>query len=61
MRFMMLVKHGEKQGPPPQELMDAMAILHQEAIKAGTIPALKIGTSWRFRRTDILALWDRAA
>jgi excisionase family DNA binding protein len=31
----------------------------KRAIKAGTIPALKIGTCWRFRRTDILALWDR--
>jgi hypothetical protein len=37
MRFLMLVKHGEKQGPPPKELMDAMAILHEEAVKAGTI------------------------
>jgi excisionase family DNA binding protein len=31
----------------------------KRAIKAGTIPALKIGTCWRFRRTDILALWDK--
>jgi hypothetical protein len=37
MRFLMLVKHGEKQAPPPKALMDAMAILHEEAIKAGTI------------------------
>jgi excisionase family DNA binding protein len=31
----------------------------KRAIKAGEIPALKIGTQWRFRRKDILALWDR--
>jgi len=37
MRFMMLVKHAEKSGPPPKEFMDAMAILHEEAVKAGTI------------------------
>ncbi len=37
MRFMMLVKHAELSGPPPKELMDAMAILSEEAVKAGTI------------------------
>ena len=37
MRFMMLVKHAEKSGPPPKEFMDAMAILHEAAVKAGTI------------------------
>jgi hypothetical protein len=37
MRFMMLVKHAELSSPPPKELMDAMAILHEEAVKAGTI------------------------
>src|SRR2546428_1767407 len=37
MRFMMLVKHAEKSGPPPKEFMDAMAILSEEAVKAGTI------------------------
>ncbi len=31
MKFMMLVKHPENSGPPPQELMDAIAILSQEA------------------------------
>ena len=25
MKFMMIVKHPEKQGPPPQPLMDAIA------------------------------------
>jgi len=37
MRFMMLVKHAEKSGPPPKKFMDAMAILHEEAVKAGNI------------------------
>jgi hypothetical protein len=38
MRFMMMVKHAEKNsGPPPKELMDAMAKLTEEAVKAGTI------------------------
>ena len=31
MKFMMLVKHSEYSGPPPKELMDAIAILSQEA------------------------------
>ena len=31
MKFMMLVKHSENSGPPPTELMDAIAILSQEA------------------------------
>ena len=40
MRFMMLVKHAEKNsGPPPKELMDAMAKLSEEAVKAGTMIA----------------------
>ncbi len=37
MRFMMIVKHAEKQGPPPKELMDAIAKLSEEAVKAGTM------------------------
>jgi hypothetical protein len=38
MRFMMFVKHSEQfVGPPPKELMDAMAKLGEEAVKAGTI------------------------
>ena len=37
MKFMMIVKHAENQGPPPKELMDAIASLAQEATKAGTI------------------------
>src|SRR5258708_23004209 len=27
MKFMMIVKHAEKQGPPPKQLMDAIATL----------------------------------
>ena len=37
MRFMMIVKHAEKQGPPPKELMDAIGKLAEEAAKAGTM------------------------
>jgi hypothetical protein len=37
MKFMMLVKHAENQGPPPKELMEAMAILSEEAVKDGTM------------------------
>ena len=37
MRFMMIVKHAEKQGPPPKELMDAITRLAEEDVKAGTM------------------------
>ena len=37
MRFMMIVKHAEKQGPPPQQLIDAITQLAEEASKAGTL------------------------
>jgi len=37
MRFMMLVKHAENQGPPPKGFMEEMDKLHAEAVKAGTI------------------------
>jgi len=37
MKFMMLVKHGKNPGPPPKKLMDAIAILSEEAVKAGTM------------------------
>jgi len=37
MKFMMIVKHAEKQGPPPQELMDAITKLSEEAAQAGTM------------------------
>ncbi len=39
MRFMMLVKHAESSGAPPKELMDAIAKLSEEAVKAGTMVA----------------------
>jgi len=37
MRFMMMVKHAENTGRPPKELMEAMASLSEEAVKAGTM------------------------
>ncbi len=37
MRFMMLVKHGENPGPPPQGLIDAMAKISQEATQSGAM------------------------
>jgi len=37
MKFMMIVKHAEKQGPPPKQLMDAIAKLAEEEAKAGTM------------------------
>ena len=37
MRFMMLVKSAENSGPPPKELMDAIAKLGEEASKAGSM------------------------
>ncbi len=37
MRFMMIVKHAEKQGPPPKQLMDAIAKAAEEASKSGTM------------------------
>jgi hypothetical protein len=37
MRFMMIVKHAEKQGTPPKALMDAISKLAEEETKAGTM------------------------
>jgi hypothetical protein len=37
MRFMMMVKHSENQGPPPKGLMDVMAKLSEDAVKAGAM------------------------
>ena len=37
MKFMMLVKHPENQGLPPKALMDAIAILGEEAVKNHTM------------------------
>lgn len=35
MRFMMIVKHAEKWGFPPKELMDAIGKLAEEEVKSG--------------------------
>ena len=35
MRFMMIVKHRENQGPPPKGLMDAIAKSAEEEVKTG--------------------------
>ena len=37
MRFMMLVKHAENQGPPPKGLMEAIGKLAEEDTKTGKI------------------------
>ncbi|HTB91705.1 MAG TPA: YciI family protein [Candidatus Sulfotelmatobacter sp.] len=37
MRFMMLVKSAENSGPPPKELMDAIAKLGEDAAKNGSM------------------------
>jgi hypothetical protein len=37
MRFMMIVKHVENQGPPPKQLMDAIAKSAEEEAKNGTM------------------------
>jgi hypothetical protein len=37
MRFMMLVKSAKHSGPPPKELMDAIAKLGEEASRAGNM------------------------
>src|SRR5260221_14032248 len=37
MKFMVLVKHAENSGPPPKELMDAIAIIAEEAVQNGTM------------------------
>jgi len=37
MRFMMLVKSAENSGPPPRELMEAIAKLSQNAAEAGEL------------------------
>jgi len=37
MKFMMIVKHAENQGPPPKELMEAISKLVEEDAKTGTM------------------------
>ena len=56
MRFMMIVKSAEKWGFPPKELMDAIAKLSEEAVKAGTMidngGLLPTATGARVRLSD---------
>ena len=62
MRFMMLVKHAENSGPPPKELMEAMAKLSEEAVKAGTMVAsgglapTAVSTRVRLSRGQVAAI-----
>ena len=37
MRYMMIVKHAEQQGPPPKALIDAIVKDGEEAAKSGTM------------------------
>ncbi len=37
MRFMMMVKHPENQGPPPKEFVEEMTKLIEEAAKSGAM------------------------
>jgi hypothetical protein len=37
MRFMMLVKHAENSGAAPKELMNAIAVIAEQAVKDGTM------------------------
>jgi hypothetical protein len=37
MKFMVMVKHAENSGVPPKELMDAIAILSEEAVQDGSM------------------------
>jgi len=37
MKFMMIVKHTENQGPPPKSLMEAIANLAEAESKSGTM------------------------
>ena len=61
MKFMMMVKHGKNPGPPPKELMDAIAILSQEAVKDGSMisPAELPSASKTF--SSEAALWEYCA
>ena len=52
MRFMMLVKHKENQGPPPKELMDAVA---KVAADRGVPPA-QVALSWVINAPGVTAL-----
>ena len=42
MRFMMIVKHAENQGPPPKALIDAITRAADEAVKNGACSATEV-------------------
>jgi hypothetical protein len=60
MRFLTMVKSSEASGPPPQELMDAIAKLGEEAAKAGVMVDMgglmpsAMGTRVRIARGELL-------
>jgi hypothetical protein len=62
MRFMMLVKSTENSGPPPKELMDAIAKLGEEAskdasmIESGGLAPSAMSTRVRLSQGKITAL-----
>jgi hypothetical protein len=62
MKFMMLVKHAEPSVAPTKELMDAVAKLAEEAVKAGTMVAsgglapTAMSTSVRLSRGQVTAI-----
>jgi hypothetical protein len=43
---MMLVKSAENSGPPPKELMDAIAKLSEEAVKSGAMLQTAASRPW---------------
>jgi hypothetical protein len=60
MRFMMIVKSSEASGFPPQPLMEAIAKLSEEAVKAGTMVGsgglgpTALGASVRITRGEVI-------
>jgi hypothetical protein len=59
---MMLVKHGENPGPPPQEFVEAMMKLDEEAVKSGAmvqsggLSAIAKSTRVRLSRGQVTAI-----
>ena len=59
MRFMMIVKHAENQGPPPKSLMEAIGKLVEEDKKAGRmlgaggLKGTKLGARVRLSRGQV--------
>jgi hypothetical protein len=62
MRFMMMVRHKEMQGPPPKELMDAIAKLAEKAVQSkamianGGLAPLAASTRVRLSHGKVTAL-----